>query len=293
MQRILKQLKIWSVIVSAFILGACEDHNTLLTLKLPPYSPQLVIQSAASPQSGAIAIILYSKPMKGSEAAIPDLPTIEVFLLENGKRIQTFEQDDAGRFSIAPENLSLKMSFPYSIEVVLSESGRSYFSEVSYLPEQPIIEMVTGQIGNLNDRSFHLRLRLGQVHHPIKAYSVQSVLLDNLGIPYKEHRLEAYLKNETLKHSEVDVWTQKDISESQDRTVIIDQNHVVYTQSSEIRVAYFSDDLARFLRDVEEINYFGEEIFHTVRPVFSNIKDGVGIFGLYQEQSSKVEIRMK
>lgn len=292
MQRILKQLKVWSIILSVFLLVACEDHNTLMTLKLPLYSPQLIILSVASPQSGAMAIIEYSMPMKGVEAAIPELPLIEAFLLENGKRIQTFERDDTGRFNIAPENLRIKMNLPYSIEVVLPESRKSYFSEASYLPEQPIIEMVSGQISNLQDRSFHLRLRLGQVHQAVKAYSIQSVLLNDTGDPYKEHSLEAYLKKRTLKHSEVDLWTEKDISESLDRTIIVDQSHIVYAQSSEIRVAYFSEGLLRFLRDVDEINYFGEGIFHSVRPVFSNIKDGVGIFGLYHEQIIKIEIEV-
>lgn len=141
------------------------------------------------------------------------------------------------------------------------------------------------------EQSFSLHLNLAPVVK-VKAYSIQSILL-NTSLLYSKPAFSTYLQPKYFKFPDNNNWSTKDIEERYSRVLSSDQNNTDLANSAEIRIAYFSDELASFIRDVNEISYFGEETFHAIRPVYSNIKGGVGVFGLYNERSGIIGIEAK
>lgn len=67
-------------------------------------------------------------------------------------------------------------------------------------------------------------------------------------------------------------------------------NEYINADHSNITVMYLSDDLTRFVRDLEESYFSGEDIFQMARPMHSNFQKDAGIFGLYTEVVLEVEI---
>lgn len=60
--------------------------------------------------------------------------------------------------------------------------------------------------------------------------------------------------------------------------------------SINLKIAYLSKELTKFKNEVDQLDYMGESIFQTVKPVFSNINGAVGVFGLYNESSDTTPI---
>lgn len=275
-----------------FFLASCEEHNTSISFKLPEYAPQLIIQSAASPQSGAVAIIQYSRPLYGVDGYIPALPKMKVFLLENGKRIRRFTQDSVGYFSIAPNYLTLKNDVAYSIEILETETGKQYTSSGSILPDQPQINNVEAIIREPKERFFNLILNLGKTSNGPKGLAVQPVIYDRTGIVYQQLALSRYFKEETLHIPDQTLWNEKVINERHDRMVIFNESNGELGTNADIWVAYFSKELVDFVQDIEDIDYFGEEVFMTVKPIYTNINGAVGVFGLYNEAYKETTIKI-
>lgn len=286
-----------SIIMCCIVVSSCEMSRTV-PLDPPAYKPQLMIHCLASPQSGAQAVIRYNKPLgEEHDELIPPLPQIEAWLLMGGERIQAFEKDSTGYFSIAADDLTLEPGSSYAMEVVDQTNDRTYISGSSPLPEQPAFLSATAKRDSDYFVDYALEIILDGVDRPVDAISVFPVLLDSVGLPVGQVPGETARKykpwnkvKSRVHYNNAGIWTEKELlfrlrGGYQDKNdEYVNADHV------NIAVVYLSEDLTRFVRDLAESYFSGEDIFQMVRPVYSNFQKAAGIFGLYNEVELEVEI---
>lgn len=292
----LRWIPIW-VLSGILALTGCELSRTV-PMEPPIYKPQLMIHCLMSPVSGAQAVIQYNKPLgEEKDELTPPLPRMEAWLLMNGERIQAFEQDSTDQFRISADDLVLEVGNSYALEVVDLTNGRSYISGNSQLPEQPNVLTATTKRDSIYSFDYALKILLKGVASPVKAISVSSVLLDSIGLPVgqttgqniQKHKPWNKIKSR-VQYINDETWTEKELlfrlrGGYQDKNdEYVNADHV------DVTVVYLSEDLARFVRDLGDLYFSGEDIFQMVRPVHSNFQKASGIFGLYNEIELELEI---
>lgn len=261
------------------LFQSCDSHNTLLSVDLPAYEPRLVIQSVASPQSGAVAMIQYSRPTSGTSGIPPTLPELDVYIVESGNKSYKLNRDSLGHYSLGASNLQLEPGVCYSLQIVNKNTGEVIKSKDVQLPPKPTVEIVTIENKAKSQYSFDLGISLTNPMVNIFALSQVVTLIDKNGLMIHPHNRKSYFNNSLMYDVKQSNPTIK-LTGSYRKMI----SNIELAESIELRVAYFSEELSRFVRDVKEIDYFGEGIYHTVRPVYSNILgSAVGIFGLYNE----------
>lgn len=280
------------------MLTGCELSRSI-PLDPPDYKPQLLIHCLASPMTGAQADIRYNKPLKEKDDnLVPPLPQMKVWLLKNGKRSQAFSQDSIGRFSISADNLSLEPENSYALEVVDMTNNTIYTSGSSLLPPKPQINFATAIRDSDYVDNFALKILLEEVKEPVQAISVFPVLLDSLGQPAKRisgggiQKLTPWPKvRYRVQYNNDETWTEKELLYRLQAGYLNNEDNYFPAREVNVYVMYLSDDLARFVRDLEESYFSGEDIFQMVRPIYSNFQNASGIFGLYNEIQLKIDIK--
>ena len=287
---------LWCV-CGILILTGCERSRNV-PLDPPIYKPQLMIHCLASPLSGAQAEIRYNKPLRDEDIdLVPPLPQMEAWLLNNGERIQTFTQDSSGSFSIPAGDLILETGKDYAMEVVDLTNDRTYISGSTTLPEQPGIHSITAKRDIASFGEYALEILLEGVDQPVKAISVFPVLLDSLGQPVTQIPDGSLVKltpwNKVryyLWYNNDGTWSEKELLLRQRGGYQDKNDEYINANEVNVTVTYLSEELTRFVRDLDETYFSGEDIFQLVRPVYSNFKNTAGIFGVYNEIELKVEI---
>lgn len=285
-------------LIGILVLGGCEMSRTV-PLEPPVYKPQLMIHCLASPQSGAQAIIRYNKPLREEDNdLIPPLPQMEAWLLMEGERIQAFVQDSAYRFSISADDLSLLPGNSYAMEILDLTNDQVYISGSSLLPEQPKVHSATAKWQDEYLVDYALEILLDGVDRPVEAVSVFPVLLDSMGQPVTKisggsiQKLTPWSKIQSrVQYNNAGTWTEKELLFRLRGSYQDKNDEHVSADHVDVTVMYLSDDLARFVRDLEESYFSGEDIFQMVRPVYSNFQKAAGIFGLYNEVGMVLEIK--
>lgn len=280
----------FAVILALWFCG-CSDHNTTVRVDLPEYKPKLIIQSSASPLSGAEALIRWSLPLRGQPGEVPPFPDLAVFLLADGERVGQFTAvpDSAGYFIIQPEKLDMRQGVGYSIEVDFEGTDKHLFSGMSYLPPVPVMKDVEAKSTD-RPELFLLSFTMGGVDGAIGATSVAITLIDKNGNRLDGQGLLPFLGSDELAYVDEGNIPARNFDGIYRRVYLDQSGEVVYSESVDVRVAYLSAELAAFYREVEEINYFGETIFQTVRPIYSNFEGAVGVFGVYNEAGGEIEV---
>lgn len=287
---------VWLVMgMVASLLQGCTDHKTTVPFTFPEYVPQLIVQSAVGPISGAEAAIGWSRPLQGQPGEIPALPNLSVFLLEDEERVNTFieKADSIGHFTIDANLLTLKENVGYALELLFEETGESLFSETVFLPPRPVIEEVKAsvfehELGWVG--LYDISLTYGYIGEGVAAVSMLPILLNDNGNPVEKSSLESYVRADEFRYADGEDLPKRTILKRYSRAIGGSQEEPELAQSVDVRLAYLSPELARFKRDVEKLGYFGENFFQNVRPIYSNINGTVGIFGMYNEASVVVQI---
>lgn len=280
-----------SAVILALWFCGCSDHNTTVRVDLPEYKPTLIIQSAASPLSGGEALIRWSLPLRGQPGEVPPFPDLAVFLLADGARVGQFTAvpDSAGYFIIPPEKLDMRQGVGYSIEVDFDDTDENLFSGMSYLPPEPVMKDVEAK-GADRPELFRLSFSTGATDGAIRATSVAITLIDNNGNRLDGQGLLPFLGSDELTYVDEGNIPERDFNGIYRRVYLDQAGDVAYSEYVDVRMAYLSAELAAFYKEVEEINYFGETIFQTVRPIYSNIEGAVGVFGVYNEAGGEIEV---
>lgn len=292
----INRICLWCVCGILAVAG-CELSRSV-PLDPPDYKPQLMIHCLASPLSGAQADIRYNKPLREEDNdLVPPLPQMEVWLLKNGERNQVFSQDSMGRFSISAGDLTLEPGYSYALEVVDLTRDETYTSGNSELPVEPDIRSATARRDSDFVDNYALEIHLNEVEEPVKVVSVFPVLLDSLGQPAKRisggdiQNLTPWSKvRYRVQYPNDETWMEKELLYRLRAGYLDDEDNYYPARQVMVYVMYLSDDLARFVRDLEESYFSGEDIFQIVRPVYSNFQKAAGIFGIYHEIQLKLEI---
>lgn len=271
-----------------WMLISC-DHNTSIPFDFPEYKPHLIIQAVAGTQSGAYAFIGYNRPLKEQSVNVTELPPVQVYLLENGKEYLKFWEDSIGVFRIHGEELDLKYGVPYSLEVTDMTSGEKYISGVSYLPPKPIINDIVAFPDTNYSQDYYLKISLAPNSHPVFAISAYNRFVHDSGAFITPYSIRNQL-NANIQYPEQSTWVQNFDILIHDRRSFEVQDTFYNAKEALLHVSYLSEDLSRFIREAEEQSYFGENIFQIVNPIHSNISGGLGIFGLYNEDTMRIKI---
>jgi len=284
------------VLFILLVTTGCEISRSV-PLDRPVYKPQLVIQCLASPQSGAEAIIRYNRPLVGENAKIPSLPRMEVYLLREDDRFHTFSQDSTDRFSIAASDLLLEAETDYALEVRDLDNERVYTSGGSRLPDRPVLLSVNAVPVTGYENQYALEINLGPSDHPVEAIAVFPVLLDSMGQPAERlsewdiQKVTPWKKvSSGIQYVNEEAWSDKKLLYRNSRNYFDEEENVVWANELVVYVSYLSRDLSRFVRDVSDLYFSGEDIFEPSRPVYSNIQNAAGIFGIYNEVRREVKI---
>ncbi len=93
-----------------------------------------------------------------------------------------------------------------------------------------------------------------------------------------------------MQYTNAGTWKEKELLFRLRGGYLDDEDEYIVAEHVHVYVMYLSDDLSRFMRDLEDLFFSGEDIFEMVRPVYSNFQKAAGIFGLYNEVELVVEI---
>ncbi|GAA5221124.1 hypothetical protein GCM10025777_17540 [Membranihabitans marinus] len=268
-------------------LSSCDKS---ITIPLDPlvYTPHLMIYGIASPQSGALVNIEYNRPLSGLEDEVPNLPSLEVYLLVSGEKKYRFNEDSIGSFSLAPEEIDLKSTEGYSLWVRDLDLNVEYQSAIEKLPIQPNI--LDDEILSVSDsQKVFVQIILGEVDQPIEGYSIVTSLLDSNLVNLSSKSFRNKIRQ--MQIPDAVTWDEKPV------TILINpeqydmENEVVfYAPYVLIDVTYYSKGLALFSKDASQYLSSGEDIYQVVQPIYSNISGNHGVFGLYTEEEILVKL---
>ncbi|WP_236977747.1 DUF4249 family protein [Membranihabitans maritimus] len=286
------------MLIVIFLTYSCEMSRKV-PLDAPIYQPQLVIQGLVSPLSGARAIIRYNQPLGDNDVDVPQLPKMEVYLIENGERVAMFEQDSADQFSIPAENLDLSAGMDYAMEVVDLTHERKYVSSDSRLPDPVEVQTIYATQDSHFMDDYALGISLGEVEQKVEAVSVYPVLLDSMMQPVKQisnwqtQEVNFWNKISTrVEYTNDGLWTkEKELLFRLSRDYLNEGGEPMLADHVDVYITYLPTDLTRFVRDLEELYFSGEDIFQQVRPVYSNFDNAQGVFGVFSETKRRLEIR--
>lgn len=183
------------------------------------------------------------------------------------------------------------------MEVVDLTKNEIYTSDSNPLPIQPEIVSATAKRDSDFVDNYALEILLEGVEEPVQAISVFPVLLDSLGLPALKisggniQTLTPWRKvRSRVQYTNDETWTEKELLFRLRAGYLDDEDNYYPAKQVNVYVMYLSDDQARFIRDLEESYFSGEDIFQIVRPVYSNFQKASGIFGLYNEVRLELEI---
>ena len=285
----------------AGIVFACERSKTF-SFEYHHYEPELIIHGVASPQSGGLVIIKYNNPLFDLQKPIPDLPALRVNLLSENNQIQpytldsiTLDTDYPDRkiqraiFRISADTLELIEGSSYSLEVLDIDNGIRYNSNMVRLPEKPKISQLEVNCENDTRANCFINLDLGSVNGRVPAITLvikppDSIL--QLGVdPIYDHRLF-----DNITWPDIDNWTTYSINSTFSQKFRTGQDSEILLPIVNLHVAFISHDLSILLREIHESYPPGEDIFANPRPFHSNFNKTTGIFGLYNEDISDIEL---
>lgn len=278
-------------ILFSFTLGimfSCE-RTTTIPLDIPTYEPQLMIFGTAGPLSGAHIIVKYSQPLEGLPGQVPTLPDLKISLMGNNGSEYLLQEDSSGYYSLPGKDLHLNSETMYYLMVVNRQTQEFYQSSPVSLPEQPEILGTEIEVDSANRGSF-LDITLGAINEPVDAFSIHYIRLDSAQKDLESRSFSSRIQGHQMHYPEQEIWDSKKFSAYVENYVRIENNETVNAYFLDVEVTYLSKDLARYARDVNETDYYGEDIFQAVRPVFSNIQGNHGIFGLFNEAVLRIEI---
>lgn len=291
MKHLIKRpLNIRMYFLLSFCMIALSSCDKSITIPLDPieYTPHLMIYGIASPQSGALVNIEYNRPFSGLEDEVPNLPSLEVYLLVSGEKKYRLNEDSTGHFSLAPEEIDLKSTEGYSLWVRDLDLNVEYQSAIEKLPIQPII--LDDEILSVSDsQKVFVQIILGQVDQPIEGYSIVTSLLDSNLVNLSSKSFRNKIRQ--MQIPDAVTWDEKPV------TILINpeqydmENEVVfYAPYVLIDVTYYSKGLAFFSKDASQYLSSGEDIYQVVQPIYSNISGNHGVFGLYTEEEILVKL---
>ncbi|PRD49376.1 DUF4249 domain-containing protein [Sphingobacterium haloxyli] len=292
MDSVLKVM-VWLIVgTSMFVWLGCSDHKTSIPIEFPEYEPQLVVQAAVGPISGAEATIGWSLPLHGQPGEVPTHPNLSVFLLEDERRVQQFSAhpDSTGYFSISPDQLKLNQGMAYALELLFEDTKESLFSEVDYLPAEPVMKDAQASIDIDIPAWYELSLMQAPAEKGVGAISILPILLNGAGVPTVKSGLEAYFRSPEFRYVDGGNLLQRNVQIRGSREIRSNEVSTELGHNLDVRLVYLSSGLARFRKEVDALGYFGESIYQTVRPIYSNIPGAVGVFGVYNEASATVPI---
>ncbi len=297
----MKHLKnLLGLLLCSLFFQSCEISHSV-PFDFPDYKPELIIHAVASPQSGATALIKYNQPAGNITGEVPDLPSLEVYLLEEGQRIHRFQQDsitivddnqyqvETAHFSIIPDSVDLREDLAYALQIIDQNNLQRYESSDVFLPPKPEVKMLNIECipghGNCT-----VNARLGPVSKPISAISIKERYLDTAIIDNYYRPYNSRLFNRDLYYPDVDSWIEYLATSSFRQVNPIPPDSVVQQLKVRLSIAYLSRDLTQLIREINSTHAIGEDIFATLRPFRSNFSNAFGVFGLYNEDVREIEL---
>lgn len=272
------------------MLFGCTDHKQTIPFEFPEYKPRLVILSSIGTISGGEAFVSWSKPLRGQNGVVPVLPTLSVFLLEDGLHIREFKavEDSLGYFKIDPEEFTARLGAGYAIEIWIQEKGERIFSDLCYLPEKPILEDVKVDVDAYVPSIFKVSWSQKESGGGVGATVLYPFLFNKDGEIEGKQGLGAYYISPEFRNTDGNPLEGRKGTKRFDRLLKDEEGTAELAKGADVRLAFLSPELAQFKKEMDELGYLGESIFQTVRPLYSNISGAEGIFGLYNESSVKV-----
>jgi len=266
---------------------ACEKSITV-PLEKTFYEPKLMIFGSASPLSGAQVIIRFSEPIAGIDS-IPELSDFEVAISSEKGREYNLREDSTGYFSLPGDSILLNPEESYQLRVTNLSTGEMHTSSTVQLPETPKISEVSLDV-DTSTRTSLVHTTLGEVKSVIEALSFSVSRLDSTKRDLENRKFKTRIQGPNIIYPDQEIWRSKKFSQQINNFVRTEDGGIIKAYYIDVVVTFFSEDLARFARDINETNYYGEDIFQLVRPVYSNIEEGHGIFGLFNEASVRLKL---
>lgn len=285
-----------------FAFYSCEVHKNV-PFNFPEYQPVLIIQGAASPQSGGMVSVEYNQPLRGISGVAPDLPDMKVNLRAGENFIFPFaldtvlydahlsDQNKQTAYFILPcESIDLEEGVAYRLEVIDLDKNTRYESSPVFLPPLPEIKELTVECPEFGNQGCDVNYIIGSVQTAVHGVALQRRPPDSLRVP-----LYASLNDERLFEKilwpDQNVWDEHHFNFSVSSIYQISPDFRIGLDSMQLNFAYLSKDLSLLLKEVAEHYPLGEDPFISVHPFHSNFGENPGIFGLYNEVVRKVGLK--
>jgi len=297
-KRIFSLLFLSLLTVSGFWIS-CEVSRSV-SFDFPDYEPTLIIDGAASPQSGAMVQIQYNFPEEGVKGVISDLPALEVSIVSESKKywlqldsvpiVEEGVRDiERAYYSLSPESLPIDLEHLYYLEVRDLSNDKVYESTRVALPPLPVIENVGIECHDMY-QTCETIVGLGPVlqHETISAISLKVRYPDSTMIDKNLREEVRKLFPGKLSYPNRGGWDQYMVSTTFRRPHHPPQDTVHLERKVILHTAYLSPEIAKLKEEIENTYALGEDIFYNIRPFYSNFSEAYGVFGLYNEDIREV-----
>jgi hypothetical protein len=277
--RFICQLSILSSLLGLF---SCEKEVT--NIKLPSTKPKLVVGCFLSPQDTLIRLSLTrSKPIFGTEPAKKEAISVTdalVIISNKSQSITLSFNAITNKYEVKAGSFPIVAGTTYSLKI--STPNGEIVSATCTIPDSPIpdarIELLdtssATKVVNIkwkdipNETNYYTVI--GQAQQIVNGPIAQDTLLTSL----------LYDGTSSLNDN------RKDGNELS--MILIDFNpgseHIISTHYS---VWVLNIDLNYYQYEKSSFNYTGDDPFSEPSPVYTNIKDGLGIFAGYQQKFIK------
>lgn len=281
------------LIVNLLMIFSCTDHKDIITFDFPDYKPRLVVLASVGTISGAEVSIFWSKPLIPQVDLNLVLPQVSVFLLKDGIRdnILMEDKDAIGYYRLQSDKMDLKLGTAYAIEILDIGTGKRIISKNSFLPQKPELKNVVINTDPKFPFWYDISWTQGNIEQEngVGATSLLASTISNTGDLMNISWLNRYFLSPEFRFTDGNPLPERKAFRRFNRAS--KEDNPMATKIVQVRLAFLSPELSRFKQDIDKLGYFGESIYQSVQPVYSNIIGAEGIFGLYNE--SMVEIGIK
>lgn len=281
-----------SLLISGFaliLMSGCEQSRAIPFQPDKEYEPHLMIFGGAGPHTGARVIVGYNRPFYEMPGVVPPIPDLSVIIKgETGDQF-ILREDSVGYYSLPEEELVLIPDVKYYLKVENTKSKEVYLSSKVMLPEKPkILEFSADE--TMSDRVVLAKVTLEEPSQFILGIAYHFYRLDSIGHDMDKRDPYRKIIPEYFSFKGEGQWTSLDFIQWINNDTWSEETGEVRMSYIEAEVIYVSEELARFFFEQRESDFFGEDIFQPVRPIYSNISGNHGIFGLFNETTARIEL---
>ncbi len=277
--------KIVFIIISALLFASCEKF---IDMEIPDEGRKITVNSFINDQQNPTVYLSQSRFILDGDYSFPLITDAHVTLYKGETQVTTFNHVGDG---IYMADYVCEKGNSYTLKV---SRGNEEVSSTTHIPESvpfQLIDTATIISQDMYQSTPYLRFRI-KIEDPVQDVNYYMISFKNKGYPISFYTRESFVENGTDRFLNYAIFSDKLIN-GQSRVLTLDietYNFMEEVNPLEIYVNAISKDM--YLYYVQLSKYYEAQGGFLAEPVmvYSNIQNGLGIFGGYTISKMQMNI---